>query len=54
MPHCSYHETPLLSTMHKRISISDNAMKTPETVLCCRETNNRISAVDQIAKKYTV
>ena len=54
MPHCPYHETQLLSTMHKDISISDNAIKTPEKVSCCRETNNRISAVDQIAKKYTV
>ena len=46
MPHCPYHETPLLSTMHKNISISDNAMKIPATFSCCKETNNKVSAVD--------
>ena len=51
MPHCP---TPLLNTTHKDTSISDNAMKIPETFSCCKETNSKVSAVDWIAKKYTV
>ena len=43
----------ILSTMHKDITIVNNAKKTTETVLSYNETKYRVDIVDQMAKKYT-
>ena len=43
----------VLTTMHKNITIANNAKKTPETVSSYNETKYGVDIVDQIAKKYT-
>ena len=43
----------ILSTMHKDITIANNAKKTPETVFSYNETKYGVDIVDQMAKKYT-
>ena len=43
----------ILSTMHKDITIANNAKKIPETVSSYNETKFGVDIVDQMAKKYT-
>ena len=43
----------ILSTMHKDITISNKAKKTPETVSSYNETKYGFDIVDQMAKNYT-
>ena len=43
----------ILSTMHKDITIANNAKKTPETVSSYNETKYGVDIVDKMAKKYT-
>ena len=43
----------ILSTMHKDITIANNAKKTPQTVSSYNEIKYGVDIVDQMAKKYT-
>ena len=43
----------ILGTMHKDITIADNAKKTPKTISSYNETKYGVHIIEQMAKKYT-